>query len=67
MDEPKRGTPSTEAPANKEDRALLPAGLHDLLAPEAAHEADLLTRIIAAFEGHGYERVSPPWSSSIPT
>ncbi len=39
---------------------LLPAGLSDLLAPDAGFEADLTERVIAACELHGYERVKPP-------
>ena len=42
------------------ERALLPAGLRDVLAPEAAHEAAIVERLIAAFEARGYERVKPP-------
>jgi len=42
------------------DRALLPAGLQDLLAPAAAHEAATVERLIAGFATFGYERVKPP-------
>lgn len=42
------------------DKALLPAGLTDGLAPQAAHEADIRERLIAAFTRHGFDRVSPP-------
>ena len=42
------------------EKALLPAGLRDVLAPEAAHEAAAVERLIAAFEAQGYERVKPP-------
>jgi ATP phosphoribosyltransferase regulatory subunit len=42
------------------DSALLPAGLEDILPPHAAHEAGVVERLIAAFAGHGYERVKPP-------
>ena len=41
-------------------RALLPAGLADLLAPAARREARTVERLIAAFEAQGYERVKPP-------
>ncbi|NYZ16280.1 ATP phosphoribosyltransferase regulatory subunit [Azospirillum sp. RWY-5-1] len=44
-------------PANT---ALLPAGLHDVLPPDAAHEAAAVERLMAEFAGHGYERVKPP-------
>jgi ATP phosphoribosyltransferase regulatory subunit len=40
--------------------ALLPAGLVDLLPPEAEREALLVEAIMAAFAAHGYERVKPP-------
>ena len=42
------------------DRALLPAGLEDLLPPKAAHEAAVVERLISEFARHGYERVKPP-------
>jgi ATP phosphoribosyltransferase regulatory subunit len=42
------------------DRALLPAGLRDILPPHAAHEADVVTRLMTYFAGWGYERVKPP-------
>lgn len=41
-------------------RALLPAGLHDLLPPEAEREAALVERAMGVFGAHGYERVKPP-------
>jgi ATP phosphoribosyltransferase regulatory subunit len=40
--------------------ALLPQGLRDLLPPDAAIEAEVVARQMAALEGHGYERVKPP-------
>jgi len=40
--------------------ALLPQGLRDLLPPDAAIEAELVARQMAALQGHGYERVKPP-------
>ena len=42
------------------DKALLPAGLSDLLAPEAALEAQVTESLMAAFQARGYERVKPP-------
>jgi len=42
-------------------RSLLPAGLKDVLPPDAAHEAELAARLLAVFAGHGYERVRPPF------
>ena len=41
-------------------KGLLPDGLRDGLPPDAAHEADILDRLIATFTGRGYERVDPP-------
>jgi ATP phosphoribosyltransferase regulatory subunit len=40
--------------------ALLPAGLHDLLPPDAEREAALVERAMGVFRTHGYERVKPP-------
>ncbi len=40
--------------------ALLPAGLRDLLPPEAETEAASVETLMAAFAAHGYERVKPP-------
>jgi ATP phosphoribosyltransferase regulatory subunit len=42
------------------DRALLPAGLRDVLPPDAAHEASIVERLVATFASHGYQRVKPP-------
>jgi len=41
-------------------RALLPAGFHDLLPPDAAHEAAIVERLVAFLASHGYDRVKPP-------
>ncbi|MCW8084817.1 ATP phosphoribosyltransferase regulatory subunit [Sabulicella glaciei] len=40
--------------------ALLPAGLMDLLPPEAEREAVLVEALMESFARHGYERVTPP-------
>lgn len=42
------------------EKALLPAGLQDLLPPDAAHEAGVLESLAASFASFGYERVKPP-------
>ena len=42
------------------ESALLPAGLQDVLPPEAAHEAATIERLMGLFASHGYERVKPP-------
>jgi len=39
---------------------LLPNGLHDVLPPEAAHEAAAIERLMKELASHGYERVKPP-------
>lgn len=41
-------------------KALLPAGLRDLLPPAAAFEASVVDRLVSHFAGFGYERVKPP-------
>ncbi len=40
--------------------ALLPAGLRDLLPPEAETEADAVETLMDVFAAHGYQRVKPP-------
>src|SRR5579864_725045 len=40
--------------------ALLPAGLYDLLPPEAQIEAEVTGRLMGVLAAHGYERVKPP-------
>jgi ATP phosphoribosyltransferase regulatory subunit len=42
------------------ETALLPAGLRDVLPPDAAFEADVIERLMACFAQHGYARVKPP-------
>ncbi|MBF0560923.1 MAG: ATP phosphoribosyltransferase regulatory subunit [Alphaproteobacteria bacterium] len=41
-------------------RALLPAGLRDILPPGAAFEAHVIETLTAFFAANGYERVKPP-------
>src|SRR3546814_14200260 len=41
-------------------RALLPAGLRDVLPPNAGNEARLVELMVARAAAHGYERVKPP-------
>lgn len=41
-------------------RALLPAGLRDVLPPDAAHEAAIVEALVGHCVAHGYERVKPP-------
>ncbi|MEI6987567.1 MAG: ATP phosphoribosyltransferase regulatory subunit [Rhodospirillaceae bacterium] len=40
--------------------ALLPAGLPDMLPPDAGHEAAQIEQLVAMLASHGYERVKPP-------
>lgn len=42
------------------DKALLPTGMTDVLPPDAAFEADVVKRLMAAFAAYGYDRVKPP-------
>jgi ATP phosphoribosyltransferase regulatory subunit len=42
------------------NRALLPAGLRDILPLDAEHEAKVVSRLMAHFAAQGYERVKPP-------
>lgn len=46
--------------AAKSAPTLLPAGLYDLLPPNAAHERYVSGRLAEAFERFGYQQVSPP-------
>jgi len=43
-----------------DNKALLPIGLHDVLPPAAAHEAEIIRRLVDTFAQFGYERVEPP-------
>lgn len=43
-----------------ENKALLPSGLHDLLPPRAAQEADTIRAFTDTFAAFGYEQVKPP-------
>ncbi|MFQ5971013.1 MAG: ATP phosphoribosyltransferase regulatory subunit [Alphaproteobacteria bacterium] len=43
-----------------DNEALLPAGLHDVLPPYAAQEAQVIAALMAGFAARGYEPVKPP-------
>ncbi len=43
-----------------QNKALLPAGMHDTLPPHAAQEARVGAQLVALFNSWGYARVSPP-------
>lgn len=42
------------------DKALLPAGMTDVLPPDAAFEAEVLEALMAAYASRGYARIKPP-------
>ena len=42
------------------ERGLLPAGLSDLLPPEAENEARIVAGLMTCVAAHGYARVKPP-------
>jgi ATP phosphoribosyltransferase regulatory subunit len=42
------------------NRALLPAGLRDVLPGKAAHEAAVVQSLLGSFSAFGFERVKPP-------
>ena len=42
------------------NKALLPAGLQDVLPPDAAFEAQAVERLMTVFAANGFERVKPP-------
>ncbi len=42
------------------DKALLPAGMSDVLPPDAEIESRAMEDLIALFSGRGYQRVKPP-------
>jgi ATP phosphoribosyltransferase regulatory subunit len=46
--------------SNLPHRALLPAGFHDILPPDAAHRAHAAEQLVTVFASYGYERVEPP-------
>ena len=43
-----------------ENKALLPAGLRDILPPEAGIEAGIRETLAGTYASHGYDRVKPP-------
>ena len=42
------------------DKGLLPAGLSDLLAPQAQADADAIEAVLSCFSQFGYQRIKPP-------
>ena len=42
------------------DKGLLPAGLSDLLAPQAQQDADAVAAVLSCFSQFGYQRIKPP-------
>ena len=54
-------SPTTTSPSEDAERlALLPAGLRDILSPNAGNEARLIEILIGRLALHGYDRVKPP-------
>jgi len=51
--------PATEA-GSEAAQGLLPSGLSDLLAPQAAQDAKAVEDVLACFAGFGYQRIKPP-------
>lgn len=45
---------------DNEHKGLLPAGLGDMLPPEAALEASVIEQLMARLAANGYDRVKPP-------
>ena len=45
---------------NSNHPALLPAGLSDLLPPQARREAEIINALMGHLESFGYERIKPP-------
>ncbi len=43
-----------------DDTALLPEGLHDMLASDAEYQAEIVEKLRQCFASYGYERVEPP-------
>lgn len=44
----------------QQKNALLPAGLRDVLPPDATFEAEIVERLVASFAARGYDRIKPP-------
>ncbi len=44
----------------QQKNALLPAGLRDVLPPDAAFEAEIVEKLVASFQARGYDRIKPP-------
>lgn len=51
---------TSNRPENRADKALLPAGMSDVLPPDAAFEAAIAEQVMAEFGANGYDRVKPP-------
>ncbi len=46
--------------SDKSKKALLPAGLRDVLSPDAAFEAAVVEKTVSVFAANGFDRVKPP-------
>ncbi len=49
-----------ESDYKTDDTALLPEGLHDMLAVDAEYQAEIVEKLRHCFASYGYERISPP-------
>lgn len=48
-------------PKSAANTALLPTGFHDILPPDAANRARIVSRLLKTFGNYGYDLVSPPY------
>ena len=52
--------PASKNVKGESDKGLLPAGLSDLLAPQAQQDADAVAAVLSCFSQFGYQRIKPP-------
>lgn len=52
--------PASKNAKGDTDKGLLPAGLSDLLAPQAQQDADAVEAVLSCFSQFGYQRIKPP-------
>ena len=52
--------PASKNAKGDTDKGLLPAGLSDLLAPQAQQDADAVEAVLLCFSQFGYQRIKPP-------
>lgn len=54
------GMAAAQTDKTEVDKGLLPAGLSDLLAPQAQADADAVEAVLSCFSQFGYQRIKPP-------